>query len=329
MSLRIGLNSVWNDNCNLAGITGAGVKMERLEVDWYAVEPEPGQWRWRATDKEFAEAASHGLTVLPLLMGMPGWTGLSADTLPTQTSGFANYVKHVVRRYGPGGAFWRSRPDLPRHAARWYEVWNEPYYPDFSTGGARPAVYARLFRAAVRAGRKANHKAKFLISADTSGENTDGSFSPWVAPMYEAVAHLNRYIGGIAAHPYSAPQPPTLYTPKGNTRYQFRRIEQLRSMFARHGAAKKPFWITEIGWSTCPGSQSRCVSEAAQATYTKQVLDRVRTKYSRWVKALFLYNYRDPPADTNPSDSEHWFGLIRRDGSPKPAWRVLQAATRR
>src|SRR5207244_7461209 len=89
--LRVGLNSVWNDNCNLAGITGAGVTAERIELGWSDVEPEPGQWRWNAVDTEFTIAARHGLTVLPVLMSLPGWTGLSADTIPANPSGYANY----------------------------------------------------------------------------------------------------------------------------------------------------------------------------------------------------------------------------------------------
>jgi hypothetical protein len=40
---------------------------------------------------------------------------------------------------------------------------------------------------------------------------------------------------------------------------------------------------------------------------------------------MFVYNYRDSASVTNPTDKERWFGLIRRDGSPKPAWQVLRA----
>src|SRR5712691_4709573 len=38
-SLTIGLNSVWNDDCNLAAVAGAGVTMERLELSWSTVQP--------------------------------------------------------------------------------------------------------------------------------------------------------------------------------------------------------------------------------------------------------------------------------------------------
>src|SRR5919197_2628935 len=58
-SLILGLNSVWNDDCNLAAVAGAGVTMERLEIPWSDVERRPGKWDFAEFDKEFARAARH------------------------------------------------------------------------------------------------------------------------------------------------------------------------------------------------------------------------------------------------------------------------------
>src|SRR6478609_7932311 len=65
-SLTIGLNSMWNNDCNLAAATSAGVSFERLEIDWSSIEPRPGRWNFSAYDKQFAVAARHGVTMLPL-----------------------------------------------------------------------------------------------------------------------------------------------------------------------------------------------------------------------------------------------------------------------
>jgi polysaccharide biosynthesis protein PslG len=327
-ALILGLNSVWNNPCNLAAVRGAGVTMERLEIDWPAVEPARGRLTWRHFDHEVEKAARAGITTLPLLAAVPGWAGRGGFAIPADPGGFAGYVARVVSRYGPGGSFWRLHPRVPYRPATWFEIWNEPYLPQFSDGGADPAAYARLFKAAAIAGRAANPRAKFLISADTVGIGPDGQEIPWVEGMYAAVPDLTSYFDGVSVHPYSAPNSPAIYTPGGDTRFQFRRIEQLRQALVSRGAAAKPFWITEIGWSTCPDQAEGCVSEGLQAQYTKQVLDAVRTKYGAWVRAVFIYNYRDPPASRDPSNKESWFGLIRRNGTPKPAWQMLRNAAR-
>lgn len=324
--LIVGLNSVWNNPSNLTRLADAGVRIERLEIDWGSVEPSRGRWNWSSFDDQFAVTARHGITVLPLLMGIPGWTGAAQYAIASGGSGFAGYVGQVVRRYGPRGSFWRTHPRVPYHPATWFEIWNEPYLPQFSDGGPHPEAYARLFKAAVQAGRRASPRAKFLLAADTSGVTDSGALPGWVAPMYRAVPDLNRYVDGIATHPYSSTQSPLVYTPGRIARFEFRRIGRLRDLFAAHGAGRKPFWITEIGWSTCPASED-CVNEARQATFLRQLFTLVKARLP-WVKAVFVYNYRDSPQVTNPSDKEHWFGLIRRDGSPKPAWNVIRAAAR-
>lgn len=321
--LTLGLNSVWNNACNLDAIRSVGVTMERVEIAWPQIEPRRGHFNWRHYDHMIGLAARHGITVLPLVMGVPGWVG-STLSVSADPRGFAAFTALVVRRYGPHGSLWRAHPRYPYHPAMWFEIWNEPYLAQFSDGGPQPGAYARLFKLAAAAGRKASRQAHFLIAADTTGVTAEGKQVPWVEAMYATVPDLGRYFDGVAVHPYAGPRGPLFFAAGNERRFEFRRIEALRALFLAHGAAK-PFWITEVGWSTCPGSRSDCVSEQKQATYVGQVLDEVKRNYSSWVKAVFFYNYRDSPSSTDPSDKEQWFGLIRRDGSAKPAWAVLRA----
>jgi len=172
----------------------------------------------------------------------------------------------------------------------------------------------------VIAGRRANPAARFLLAADTSAAEPDGSYSSWVDPMYRAVPNLNLYFDGVAAHPYTGPRGPDVYTP-GRSRGQFRRIQELHDMFVARGA-DKPFWITEVGWSTCPGDRDSCVSATTQAAYTARIFQIVGTEYRDWVRAVFLYNYRDS-FENDAANKEHWFGVLSHDGTPKPAWTVL------
>jgi polysaccharide biosynthesis protein PslG len=324
--LQFGLNSMWFNDSDLTRVHDAGVTMARVEIDWGAVEPSRGNWRWGTWDPIFAKAAAHGVTLLPILMGPPSWAGLAWNQIPTDPSGYADYVAHVVARYGPGGSFWKSNPGVAYHPASYFEIWNEPYWIDFARGGSNPQNYARLYRAAVAAGRAANPQARYLIEADTSGTTPSLGYVEWVDAMYRAVPDLNNYVDGVAVHPYSQPRGPDVYTPSGFSRWQFRRIEQIRQKFVNHGASDKPFWITEIGWPTCPANPGKCVPESTQAADTARMIDMLKTDYASYVRAVFLYNYHDPSRQ-DPSNMENWFGLFRAGGSPKPVWDVLRKAT--
>jgi exo-beta-1,3-glucanase (GH17 family) len=92
------------------------------------------------------------------------------------------------------------------------------------------------------------------------------------------------------------------------------------------GASNKPFWITEVGWSTCSDT-SQCVSEATQADYTARLFSTVTSNtYKSYVAAVMLYRSTDLGPSTS-SDRETVFGLAHEDGSPKPAWNAVRAAT--
>jgi hypothetical protein len=323
-SLIIGLNSLWHNDCNLATVAGAGVTMERLEIPWDSVEAQPGKWDFAEFDREFAMAARHGITILPLLMSVPRWAGPAWNAFPSKPAAYDAYVARVVGRYGPHGSFWRRHRELPARQAHWFEIWNEPYLSQFSAGGVNPGAYARLYKGAAMAGKRADRSARFLIQAELYTSQDNGDSGPWVGPMFDAVPDLARWFDGVAVHPYTTTDSPSSYTPD-DPRGDFRRIENIRQEFAKHGAGSKPFWITEVGWSTCPGDPDSCVSDKKQAAFLAVMFNIVKRDYSSWVQAVFPYNYRDGNED-NVSDKEAWFGLINRAGEPKPAWNVLRSA---
>src|SRR3954447_14602786 len=277
--LTIGLNSVWNNDCNLAAVAGAGVTMERLELAWSDIQPQPGRWDFREFDTQFARAARHGITVLPVLMNVPAWAGPAWNALPANAAAYFAYAARVVARYGPHGSFWKAHPELPPRQAHWFEIWNEPYLFQFAEGGPDPAAYARLYEGAVTAGRRADPSAKFLIAADLYTGEKDGSSSGWVGPMFDAVPDLARFVDGVAVHPYTTTDSPDSYTPD-DPRGEFRRIESIRQEFVKRGVSSKPFWITEVGWSTCPANPDSCVSDEKQAAFLARVFEIVKSDYS-------------------------------------------------
>jgi hypothetical protein len=327
--LRIGLNADtqgWGSQMGARqdSVAPSGAKWLREQFDWRVIEPASGQFDWSRYDQLELTSAQRGFTVLPVLMSTPSWAGPTWNTIPSDPSAYADFVAHVTARYGPGGSFWTAHPELAAKAPQYFELWNEPYYPQFSDNRIDPGRYARLVKAAAGAGRAANAQAKFVMASETDVQPTGSSgWVSWTDAMYAAVPDLNSYFDAVAVHPYSkayAPDAPT----NGYIHDKFQRISTIHDHFADHGGAAKPFWLTEIGWSTCSDT-TYCVSEATQAAYTSKLFALTQSTYT-FVQAVFLYRSSDL-GPTGSADPEQAFGLTHEDGSAKPVWNVLRGLT--
>jgi hypothetical protein len=316
-----GMGAPWAIGRVQDSVVRTGARWIREEFRWSRIERRRGRFRFGHYDAVMTAAARRGLRVLPLLQGVPRWAGSPFNDVPRHPARYARYVARVVGRYGPGGAFWRAHPQWAGLAPRWYELWNEPYFAPGGAAAYDPPRYARLVRATVRQGRRANPAARFLLAADVTGRQRGARWVQWVDALYEAMPRLNRWFDGVALHPYGN----DLTGLDGQGFRQFRRIEVLRRAFVAHGAADKPFWATEIGWPTCPAAPG-CVSEREQAVALRTAITALRTTYAGFVQAVFLYALRDRGPHA-AGDSELWYGLERRDGSAKPALGALRQLT--
>jgi hypothetical protein len=256
----------------------------------------------------YRAAAGRGIRVLPLLQ--------TSSMLPDDVNGFARMVAAHTRRYGPGGTFWTSFPELDgRLASSHFEIYNEPYGDWY--GPVEPARYARLLATVVPAARRANPRARFLMAVDWT---PDGERRAWIDQLYATVPGLNALFDAVAMHPYSGVRSPD----QAGDPWGFKRLTEARRTLVAHGAVAKPFWITELGWSTCPDNSGDCVSEAQQADYIERAGQMLRQQYG-FVEALFVYHFSG--SEANPADPEDFYGLVRRDLSPKPAFHALRRVT--
>ncbi len=300
-----------------------GIRHLREELNWPRVEPRRGRLRWASFDRMLAEAARRHMTVLPSLQQTPGWLAGDPDRLPPPAA-WARYVARVVGRYGPGGSFWRFHPELdPALAPRWFELWNEPYYEAFSADGPDPVRFAAMQRAAAKAGRAANPAARFLMPGETGYTARNGRERDWLADLYAADPKLNDVFDGVVAHPYGVGSP--LHT-DGSRRGQTLRLDDLLAELDARGAADRPVWVTEIGWSTCR-LRPACAGEGDQAEYFREFFGLVETRWRGRVQAVFPYHLHDF-ADGDADDPQQHYGLLRRDGSRKRAWYVVRRGAR-
>jgi hypothetical protein len=104
-------------------------------------------------------------------------------------------------------------------------------------------------------------------------------------------------------------------------------VPAVRDTLVRHGEAK-PIWLTEFGWSTCSvrGSDAwdNCVSPSTQATHLEQAFDKMRD----WSYVPVGVTFNLENTSSNLGDRGDNYGLLNRDGSPKPAYEAVAAAAR-
>jgi hypothetical protein len=304
-----------------------GVKWMREEFNWSLIEPQRGSYDFSRYDTLMTLAAQNGVHVLANLLETPSWAGPNWNTIPSDPSAFAEFTAAVVARYGPHGSFWSSHSDLPKDPIAGFELWNEPYYPQFNDNDYNPARYARLVKAAGAAAHNADPDANVLLAAENQSELTGGRWVWWVDALYSAVPDLNRYFDSVAVHPYGTdltnvtyPSPGKAYDGYG----QIRRVESIHQEFGAHSASDKPLWITEIGWPTCTnGGSVRCTTPSGQADRVQTVFNLAHTTWRNFVQAVFFYGYQDN--NPNTADPENDYGLVTHDGTAKPALQVFKA----
>ncbi len=300
-------------------------KWLREDFRWDQIEPAAGQFDFTYYDHFMRLAAQAGEHILPVLYHTPAWAGASYNAIPSDPSAYAQYVAAVIARYGTNGSFWTENPTLRGSAIQTWELWNEPYYSTGDNGDYNPGNYARLVKAADIAGHATDPNAKFLLASEMqSAPDTNGTWQWWTDALYQAVPDLNHYFDGVAVHPYGTNTTTLNPEPAGqpyNNYDSMLRIQDIHQQFINHGAADKPFWITEIGWSTCT-TDPHCVTPDQQAANLTHLFTDLHGNWANWVQAAFLYHYTD---GQNPTGNiEDAYGLTTNTTTPKPALTLFQ-----
>jgi hypothetical protein len=274
----------------LRALRGIGVSADRLEFG--------PQMSWAEIDERYRLALREGMRVLPVLNSLRPISSLDAASFAAWTGAFA-------ARYGPGGTFWAGRPDgslvLPQ-----VEIFNEPYGAWYYRP-VEPAAFARLYVAAVDAGRRANPATKYLLPVQpTIDEN--GTSRPWSPELWAAEPQIAARVDGLAVHPYGS------WTPGANPFWSYWKTRWIYDEWSRRGTPRA-LWLTEVGQCTSSVAPN-CVSEAQQAEAIRfYVADARATPY---IRAVFAFTHRDAAGD--PANRENSFGLVRADLTPKPAF---------
>ena len=193
----------------------AGMGWVRSDFDWRGIETKKGEWNFANFDRVVAECEAEGVRLLPILGYSVPWAHPAHEHL----GAWGEYVRRVVTRYG------KRLPVV--------EVWNEENIPHFWKS-PNPTNYVALLRRTYETAKRAEPEVRVAFGG------TAGVPLGFIEEVYKLGGA--KWFDIMNIHPYSHPG-----RPEGSMDAQ---IEKLRGVMAKYGDAKKPLWITEVGWPT-------------------------------------------------------------------------------
>lgn len=315
-------------NTELDGIAKLGVGWIRFDMQWSDVQRTGSEtFNWNNIDRVVAAANARHLRILAILDYTPAWARSyeCPDTIhcaPADPTLFAAFAKAAAERYTSQGVI------------DW-EIWNEPnlmgYWPSTVN---HVSNYVTLLEAAYTAIKAVNPSAGVISGSLAPAATTNsGSIAPldFLTQMYTDGA--KNYFDAVGFHPYSYPAMPNDFQNWNAWSQMASTSPSLRSIMAANGDAGKHIWITEYGAPTDgPGNletegdgnsfpgQPDHVTEALQDEMLIEAVAQVRT--FPWAGPFFWYSYQD--LGTSQDTNENFFGLVRYDGSTKPAYDALE-----
>jgi hypothetical protein len=294
-----------------------GAGWNRYPVYWDKIERAPGQFTWSEYDRLVIADTRHRLRANAILIGIPSFhrngsvpAGLNepifahggdfpraGDNPINPANPWANFVYQAVQRYKPGGTLAQQQGWRGEEGVRVWEIWNEPDFPQFWSGGIN--AYARLLKTAYIVIKLADPDAQVMFGGllFPTEEN-------WLARVLAIfindpfAAQNNFYFDIVAVHSYTDPWRSgwlVLYVRQTLIAYQLR----------------KPIWLNESGvsvWDDYPGpTWARTADERRNlATADQQAWYFVQSSAYAWSEGADVVFFHqlyddcgDQPAGTN------------------------------
>ena len=311
----------------VATVASTGVRVSRVDVFWSDIaptrpadpaDPNDPAYDWSREDAVIDGLVARGIAPMLDVYRSPPWAnGGRGHQWAPDVDDYGAFMTALARRYS--GA-WPDAGGRTHGPARMFEAWNEPTIPSFlspqwlvgpdgSAQPASPAIYAGLLTAAYAAVKAVQPDAWVIgISGPPNGSDNPPSGSMGILTFLRALAPLHPPMDAAAQHLY-----PALAPDVSTAMPSFQRLPELIAAIdvVRPGL---PILITEMGWTTAPTSYRRnFVSEAEQAANLQKAVQMLRAEPR--VRLAMWFNLQD---------NAGWpGGLLRADGSEKPAWDVF------
>lgn len=312
-----------------------GAKSVRIFATWNGFEPTArGEYpptssssdslklRKQVFDDGLLRLNAAGVKPVYVLIDTPGWANGGAGQLnpPSDPADFAAFAgRFAAHNKAIGGQ------------VLGYEIWNEADSKEFFHPGPSPSQYTAMLQASYRT-IKAADPAASVIASPTTGNNAE-----WMRQLYGAGA--GGYFDAAAVHTDTAclvASPDYFYREESGDigQFSFLGYRTVHQVMTENGDGGKPILMTEVGWSATGGAPNSCqrgvwagqkadgVTEAEQAQFlTKAFACMANDPYltdALWFTLLDTTIY-------SPAEMNH-YGLIRTNGTKKPAYDAFRAA---
>lgn len=301
-----------------------GVQWVRWDINWGTVQPDNvSGYKWDGTDRVVATAKRYGIKSLCIITYAPKWVADQScnddyGCAPADPKAFGHFAGRVASRYKNSVSYW--------------EIGNEPNHSIFWKPKPDAKKYAEVLKEAYLEIKRSNPQSLVLSGGlSSTGNEPDGRISPLTFMQILYASGYNQYFDGVALHPYSYPL--SLKNNKGWNGWQY--VFSVRQLMVTNGDSAKKIWVTEYGAPTGgPGIMhdinqldftynSDYMSEAAQQEMALQVT-MFYSQNIDWMGPFFWYSLEDN--GTSRDTPENFFGLLRFDGSKKPAYDVFRNA---
>jgi polysaccharide biosynthesis protein PslG len=313
-----------------------GLDWVKIQMQWWLIEPAPGEFQWFFYDGVVDEAHNHGLQLMVSIVGAPEWTRAANNHIgpPDDYEEFARFLRDLIQRH-----------EGKIHAI---EVWNEQNLDrEWQTAnGISPEDYVRFLQVAYEA-IKAEDPDIIVISGALSPTG-DGDWVRWAddfAYMDRAVAAgMLNYTDCVGAHHNGINVPPDLAYdqtweapiaqtaffrgPFDNPHHSWSFKTTLEG-YAQRVQAVDPnmkLCVTEFGWPSSEGYDVHPEgfgfaldnSLEDQANYIVQAFQQMRTSGDVWLAVLFNFDFGNK--GSGPNDDTVPYSIIDTQGIPRPAF---------
>jgi hypothetical protein len=279
----------------------SGFASSRDEMFWSQVEDRSRSLALRdgalRTREVWASMPGPFAGLLTLDFGHPNYDAGGQPKSDQGRDAFARYADYVASQ--------------SERYVRWVEVWNEWNHvspAERQLGHGEPKNYVDLARTTYLR-LKAGHPGILVLTGSAGDDLPDWRW------MRQVISQgLLSHTDGVAVHLYNHCMP----AERVGSDELAERLDALHGIVSAAGYPNLPLYVTEVGWPTHLGSCG--ITEAAAAAYSLRFL--LEASVRPWVAGVWFYELQDGGDD--PANPEHRFGLLRRDGTEKPAGCALR-----
>ncbi len=318
--LGVNAHLLWFPEANykkqLDQLQGLGLSWLRLDLHWSYLEPEFNQFKYMSDlDLLMAELNRRQTHEVVYLVGSPRFAS-------TASSGDPQYDKYPPRESVLGLPALPQASGMDIYAGRvkelatrypnveGWEIWNEPNIPTSWAPKEDPVGYGKL--ALKTAAQIPSGRLKVLGGMAYFSEMPLRNGDPMLKALLDQ--QIQNSVDVVSYHPYTN-------LPDGSGEFDLKeKVAFYNGYMRQHGV--KQIWATEFGWSTYPGPMEYqpLITQQQQADYLlKRIALMMETDFER----IFLFALAD--LDDRASVRDRYYGLLDRNGDPKPSYSALKS----